>query len=119
MLQEKGAVYYQQYVPFQIRNGFKNIYLNANFYGKKAYKMVGRGVGRGEEGSGVMPVPDERADERADEANDSGRTNHHSPAALSPTRHCHCPRHQVDKLIGGKPAPKSKRSKSSSKSKRK
>ena len=40
VLQEKGAVYYQQYVPFQIRNGFKNIYLNANHYGKKAYKMV-------------------------------------------------------------------------------
>ena len=40
VLQEKGAAYYQQYVPFQIRNGFKNIYLNANFYGKKAYKMV-------------------------------------------------------------------------------
>lgn len=64
VLQEKGAVYYQQYVPFQIRNGFKNIYLNANHYGKKAYKML-------------------------------------------------------DKMVGGKPAPKSKRSKSSKSKSRK
>jgi len=41
-VQKKGIVYYQRYMPWQIRQALRNIYLNLSRHFKKAYRTVMR-----------------------------------------------------------------------------